>query len=138
MTMIIKEPHLEKRIEIAKEKARKLVTQDIDSEEDLFLVYSIVLSQRYNLPIFHDYFQDRTLDQLALEVYIWREQEKPKTIGEGMTTLDESVLKEAASDDSWQDLQSDEDFLTQATADFDQMKANFAKTFNESFDNPEE
>lgn len=116
--MRVVEPHLKERIELAEAKAKKLVHGQPDSEEDLLTIYSVILSQKYNMPIFSDYFQERTLDELALEVFIWQEMNKKSTIGTDDFVLDDDVIKEATSDEAWEDLQSDTDFIDQARKDF--------------------
>ena len=116
--MRVVEPHLKERIELAEARAKKLVHGQPDSEEELLIIYSVILSQKYNIPIFSEYFQERTIDELALEVFIWQEMGKKSTIGTDDFVLDDDVIKEATSDEAWEDLQSDTDFIDQARKDF--------------------
>lgn len=116
--MRVVEPHLKERIELAEARAKKLVHGQPDSEEELLIIYSVILSQKYNIPIFSEYFQERTIDELALEVFIWQEMNKKSTIGTDDFVLDDDVIKEATSDEAWEDLQSDTDFIDQARKDF--------------------
>jgi len=116
--MRVVEPHLKERIEAAEAKAKKLVHGQPDSEEELLIIYSVILSQKYNMPIFSEYFQERTIDELALEVFIWQEMNKKSTVGTDDFVLDDDVIKEATSEEAWEDLQSDADFIDQARKDF--------------------
>ena len=116
--MRVVEPHLKERIEAAERKAKKLVHGQPDSEDELLIIYSTILSQKYNMPIFSDYFQERTIDELALEVFIWQEMSKKSTVGTDDFVLDDDVIKEATNEEAWEDLQSDADFIDQARKDF--------------------
>ena len=116
--MRVVEPHLKERIEAAERKAKKLVHGQPDSEDELLIIYSVILSQKYNMPIFSEYFQERTIDELALEVFIWQEMSKKSTVGTDDFVLDDDVIKEATNEEAWEDLQSDADFIDQARKDF--------------------
>lgn len=116
--MRVVEPYLKERVELAEARAKQLVHGQPESEEDLLIIYSVILSQKYNIPIFSEYFQERTLGELALEVFIWQEMGKKSTIGTDDFVLDDDVIKEATSDEAWEDLQSDTDFIDQARKDF--------------------
>lgn len=116
--MRVVEPHLKERVEAAEAKAKKLVHGQPGSEEELLIIYSVILAQKYNIPIFSEYFQERTLDELALEVFIWQEMGKKSTVGTDDFVLDEDVIEEATNDEAWEDLQSDADFIDQARKDF--------------------
>ena len=116
--MRVVEPHLKERIEAAERKAKKLVHGQPDSEDELLIIYSTILSQKYNMPIFSEYFQERTIDELALEVFIWQEMSKKSTVGTDDFVLDDDVIKEATNEEAWEDLQSDADFIDQARKDF--------------------
>ena len=116
--MRVVEPHLKERIEAAERKAKKLVHGQHDSEDELLIIYSVILSQKYNMPIFSEYFQERTIDELALEVFIWQEMSKKSTVGTDDFVLDDDVIKEATNEEAWEDLQSDADFIDQARKDF--------------------
>lgn len=116
--MRVVEPHLKERIEAAERKAKKLVHGQPDSEDELLIIYSVILSQKYNMPIFSEYFQERTIDELALEVFIWQEMNKKSTVGTDDFVLDDDVIKEATNEEAWEDLQSDADFIDQARKDF--------------------
>ena len=116
--MRVVEPHLKERIEAAERKAKKLAHGQPDSEDELLIIYSVILSQKYNMPIFSEYFQERTIDELALEVFIWQEMNKKSTVGTDDFVLDDDVIKEATNEEAWEDLQSDADFIDQARKDF--------------------
>lgn len=115
----ITEPFLQERVEKAKEKAKKMIHGVADSEGDLFLIYSFILAQRYNMPIYSDYFLERSIDELAFEVFLWKELDNKIRIGTQDFKLDEQIMEQAQDSESWADLQSDDDFLKQASSDFD-------------------
>ena len=67
-----KEPHLEERITSAKKKAERVkeLMQDsskIETEEEFEHLMVIFISRHYNMPIYSDYFKERTLDELVYE-----------------------------------------------------------------------
>jgi len=114
------EPYLEQRIEAAKQKAKLIVEGKIEDEEDLRLVFQFVLCQKYNIPIFDPYFDERTLDELMFEVYLHKEaaaKSDPELVKQETADF---VREEANKDEYWEDLemQSDDEFLEQAKRDF--------------------
>lgn len=116
--MRILEHFLEERVEKSKEKAYKLIHEAPESEDDLHLLYSFILARRYSIPLYSEYFKERTFDELAFEVYLWKASEEQKTIGTENFELDEKTIQEASNAEAWEDLQTDTDFLEQARADF--------------------
>lgn len=117
------EPYLAERIEAAKKKAKQIIDGKIDDENDLRLVFQFVLCQKYNIPIFSPYFEERTLDELMFEVYLHKEatiKSDPELAKEDAADF---IRGEANKDEYWEDLeefeaQSDEEFLEQAKRDF--------------------
>lgn len=118
------EPYLAERIEAAKKKAKQIIDGKIDDENDLRLVFQFVLCQKYNIPIFSPYFEERTLDELMFEVYLHKEatiKSDPELAKEEAADF---VREEANKDEYWEDLeefgdiQTDEEFLEQAKRDF--------------------
>lgn len=120
------EPYLAERIEAAKKKAKQIIEGKIDDETDLRLVFQFVLCQKYNIPIFSPYFEERTLDELMFEVYLHKEatiKADPELAKEEAADF---VREEADKDEYWEDLdmQTDEEFLEQAKKDFATRKGN--------------
>jgi hypothetical protein len=114
------EPYLAERIEAAKKKAKQIIDGKIDDENDLRLVFQFVLCQRYNIPIFSPYFEERTLDELMFEVYLHKEatvKADPDLVKEEAADF---IREEANKDEYWEDLdmQTDDEFLDQAKKDF--------------------
>jgi len=114
------EPYLAERIEAAKKKAKQIIDGKIDDENDLRLVFQFVLCQRYNIPIFSPYFEERTLDELMFEVYLHKEatvKADPDLVKEEAADF---IREEANKDEYWEDLdmQTDNEFLDQAKKDF--------------------
>ena len=73
MYNILFEPFLQERIEFVKARAANILDGREATEEGLTLQYRFELAQRYHMGIFSDYFENLTLDELALEVFLWRE-----------------------------------------------------------------
>lgn len=123
------EPYLAERIEAAKKKAKQIIDGKIDDETDLRLVFQFVLCQKYNMPIFSPYFEERTLDELMFEVYLHKEatiKSDPELAKEEAAGF---VREEANKDEYWEDIeefemQTDEEFLEQAKRDFAARKGN--------------
>jgi hypothetical protein len=85
-----KEPYLEKRIEIAKAYARRIANGIVEDEIDLEMVYRMSLSEKYSIPFFSNYFDDKTIDQLAFEVFLIRERSTPV-----VETVSDEIKKQA-------------------------------------------
>ena len=121
------EPFLNERIEAAKQKAKQLIDGKVENEEDLRLIYQFVLCQKYNIPIFDQYFEDRTLDEIMFEVYLHKESAKKNDPDIQKEEAAETIRAEGGKDEYWEDLeefdmQTDEEFLEQAKKDFGLQK----------------
>lgn len=118
------EPYLAERIEAAKKKAKQIVEGKIDDENDLRLVFQFVLCQKYDIPIFSPYFEERTLDELMFEVYLHKEATIKSDPELAKKDAAETIRSEAGKDEYWEDLemQTDEEFLEQAKKDFAERK----------------
>ena len=103
-SLIYKEKFLERRIEQAKEYAAKIASGLGDSEQDIEITYRMFLSEHYSLPIFDEYFEKRTFDQLAFEVYLIKRRKEP--VLENVAETISQNLKEAADAAStgWDDV----------------------------------
>ena len=121
------EPFLNERIEASKKKAKQIIEGKIDDENDLRLVFQFVLCQKYNIPVFDPYFEERTLDELMFEVYLHNESAKKRDPDLIKEEAAEAIRSEAGKDEYWEDLeefdaQTDEEFLAQAKKDFSVKK----------------
>jgi len=114
------EPYLAERIEAAKKKAKQIIDGKIDDENDLRLVFQFVLCQKYSIPIFSPYFEERTLDELMFEVYLHKEATVKSDPELAKEEAADFVREEANKDEYWEDLdmQTDDEFLEQAKRDF--------------------
>jgi hypothetical protein len=72
------EPLLDKRLEKARKKANDIVNGVCETQEDFEMVMRFFLSQIYNIPVFSEYFENLTFDQLAFEVELHRAKAIPK------------------------------------------------------------
>lgn len=88
------ELHLDKRIEKARERANRIVSNKHTDFEDSVIYLKAILSRHYNMPIFHEYFDKRTLDELIFEIELINAFQKP-TQDRGQEMLKEN--KEEAS-----------------------------------------
>lgn len=118
------EPYLEQRIEAARLKAKNIIDGKIEDEYDLRLVFQFVLCQKYNIPIFDTYFEERTLDELMFEVYLHKEATIKADPELSKAEAADFIRQEADKDEYWEDLeiQTDDEFLEQAKRDFSLKK----------------
>lgn len=70
------ETDMNERIERAKNQARAIVDGTDNSEAAIHYILRSVLSRRYNMPIFDDYFESRSIDELVFEIELWRALEE--------------------------------------------------------------
>lgn len=80
LRLLESEPNLEQRIKKAKDRAKKLVDTDFQNEEDLHWWLVFQLSKYYKMPIYSEYFRDRTMDELMFELSMIQEDNKPKDV----------------------------------------------------------
>lgn len=73
------EPELDKRIEQAKKRAETVYYGTSSTLDDEIMRLCFILSREYKIPIFSQYFVDRTVDELIFEVELIR---LSKTTGE--------------------------------------------------------
>lgn len=105
------EPFLEERVKTAQERAKKIAHGSLSSEEELQDFFKIQLSRRYGLPLYDSYFENRTFDELAFEVFVQKEfdaKEAGATSGYAEEKLVETSEEER--DDMFADLVEDSDF----------------------------
>jgi hypothetical protein len=128
--MQIYEPHLEERIKKAEKRAKSIMSGQAEDEEGLILLYRFLLSQRYHIGIFDNYFVERTIDELALEVHLWREYDKRNDPQLAQQEALERYREEAAKNEGgmfeqpeeWEQL--DMSFLEKAKQDFQERTNN--------------
>jgi hypothetical protein len=108
------EPHLEERIDAAKEYARAIMTKQHKTMDDMILYLQITLAKHYGWGIYDPYFKDKTIDQLIFEVEVitMNTQSSPEVASallkeggkeaEGLfDDMVEADMKVAMSDDEW-------------------------------------
>lgn len=123
------EPYLNERIEAAKTKAKQIIDGQVENEEDLRLIFQFALCQKYNIPVFDSYFEDRTLDEIMFEVYLHKESARRNDPEIQKEEAAQAIRSEGIKEEYWEDLeefdmQTDEEFLEQAKKDFGLQKEN--------------
>ena len=94
------ELHLDKRIAKAKARAERIASNKHTDFDDGIFYLRAILSKHYNLPIFHEYFIDRTLDELIFEIELINAFDKPS--GErGQEILKENKEEAEGLFDDW-------------------------------------
>lgn len=78
-----RDPHLPERTERARDLAIRVADGTVETQEDLEMSVRLVISRHYGLPMFDDYFEKRTYDELAFEAFLIaefarRENERPQ------------------------------------------------------------
>lgn len=66
------EPNLNDRIEEAKKMAERISSGQVDTNGEFELSLRLIVSKQYNIPLFSEYFDNLTMDQLLLEVELVR------------------------------------------------------------------
>lgn len=132
--LVSEEPDLESRIEAAKKRATAIVSGNVENVDQLFSRLVITLSKYYKIPFHSEFFENLTLDELLLEVFLLTEQEKtPETaiseaIKENREEL-EDLFKDfgdlgqpvfSAEEEAFIENQG-KDFMEQGFAAFDKM-----------------
>lgn len=75
------EGDLKSRIDKAKQRASEVFNGSTEELDDHALQMAFILSQHYNIPLFSEYFMDRTFDELVFElelIQLLKKPEKPK------------------------------------------------------------
>lgn len=88
------ELHLDKRIQEAKSRAERIMLNKHNSLEDGVFYLRSILSNHYRLPIFHEYFEKRTIDELIFEIELINAYNKP------ISDRGQDMLKENKEDAS--------------------------------------
>lgn len=71
MFFMYKEPFIQERIAAAQERVERILyQQDYADMDDFLLALRVIVSRAYKIPVFSDYFESLTLDQLLFEVEI--------------------------------------------------------------------
>lgn len=119
------EPFLSERMEKAKELAARIVNKDHRTIQDSMLFLKSILSRHYNIPIFHEYFEKRTFEELVFEIELINlsnqsNVEKGKNILQNNKKEAESLFDDMAEDDEFKNVEfkmSDDEF-SKITNDF--------------------
>ena len=112
------EPHVEERIQKAKERAQKIVNGLVETEEDIIFCMRFFLSKIYQIPIFHKYFEELTFDQLIFECELHRTSRQ--TTPEKTTELINDNKEELSG--------MFDDWVDQDLGDFTEDAKNFMET----------
>ena len=94
------ELHLDKRIQEARERANRIVSNQHTSFEDSLVYLQMILAKHYNMPIFHSYFKERTIDELIFEIELISAMNKPSQ-ERGQEILKENKDEASALFDDW-------------------------------------
>lgn len=70
------EPHLKERVELAKQRAQRILAGNLETLDDAEFSMRLFLARRLGLPIFDRYFEDRTIDELVFEIELYRTSEQ--------------------------------------------------------------
>jgi hypothetical protein len=127
---VICEPLLQERIERAKERANCILSGTEATEEAINLHFRFYLSKRLHIGIFDEYFDARTLDELALEYFLWiglEERNSPDYQKDQYVKQMAEATKGVGSlfgDEKWEEVKLDQDFLDTAKQEFKKRSAN--------------
>lgn len=94
------EGDIAKRIEKAKAAARAIVDGSDNSLDGAHFVLRAILSKRYNMPIFHEYFENKSFDELVFEIEIFNALEETNT-KRGSNALKENKAEAESLFDDW-------------------------------------
>lgn len=122
------EPLLEERIQIAKERARKIANSKLDSEDDLRLYLCYYIGSKYNLPIFSNYFDARTIDELMFEAELLSLKDRPQEQLASDITNEHKEEADALFDDWAEEDQQWVEVSNPMTPEFEEMAKKFMQT----------
>jgi hypothetical protein len=91
------EGDIDDRIKLAKQRAESVYYGHSDVLEDQVMRLQFLLSREYNMPLFSDYFEKRTLDQLIFEMELIKLSREPATDKMSDIMKDEGKKKELES-----------------------------------------
>ena len=94
-------------IERAKEDAIRIASNDVEGYDDFLILLKAILSKRYNIPLYSEYFSKRTLYELILEIEIWNALEK-NGAEKGIDLIKENPEEAKNLFPGWDDLDKDE------------------------------
>lgn len=100
------EPHSEERSKAARAKAERVFNANYgDSMEEALLFLRFVISRHYSIPIFSDYFTDRSLDDLIFESELIRLQTVPIEVQKSEVVKSNKEEAESIFPDEWEDVE---------------------------------
>jgi hypothetical protein len=91
------EGDIDDRIKLAKQRAESVYYGHSDVLEDQVMRLQFLLSREYNMPLFSDYFEKRTLDDLIFEMELIKLSREPATDKMSDIMKDEGKKKELES-----------------------------------------
>jgi hypothetical protein len=99
------EAFFQERINLAQEKAKKIVSNNLKTEQDIFDRMKYLVSTHFNIPYHSSFFDDLTFDDLILEVMLIAEGKKEPETRAG------EIIKEnkAEAEDAFGDLMDQEE-----------------------------
>lgn len=74
--LIAQEAFFQERIDYAKEKAKKIINNQLETEQDVIERMKYLISSHFKLPYHSPYFDDLTFDELVLEMMLINEGQK--------------------------------------------------------------
>lgn len=95
--MIFSDGDISDRMDEARQKAKDIYYGNDLSYDSLILRFTFVLAREYNMPIFHKYFKDRTLEELILEIEMIKLSREPQESKMTQIMNDEESKKELES-----------------------------------------
>lgn len=76
--MIFSDGDISDRMDEARQKARDIYYGEDLTYESLILRFTFILAREYNMPLFHEYFKERTLEELILEIEMIKLSREPQ------------------------------------------------------------
>lgn len=107
--MIFPEPSIEKRWLKSLGTAKRIVSKDVESDDDLANILIWRLARHYNRLFSDPYFRQFTLDELMLEVALLNESERP-ILEHASETIAENIEEASSLFDEFEDIDPSGDF----------------------------
>lgn len=131
-TLISQEPFFKERIQRGIERAKQIVSGELENEQAIVDRMKYLISSHFNIPFHSSFFDDLTLDDLVLEVMIISESKKDNE-KKTSETIAENVNE---AQDAFGDLMAEEDGEVEELPVPDQFTAeeqDFIKTKGSAF-----
>lgn len=131
-TLISQEPFFKERIQRGIERAKQIVSGELENEQAIVDRMKYLISSHFNIPFHSSFFDDLTLDDLVLEIMIISESKKDNE-KKTSETIAENVNE---AQDAFGDLMAEEDGEVEELPVPDQFTAeeqDFIKTKGSAF-----